>query len=60
MFLNGLPAEKDSVCCTGSVRYLYPFQTPISDFGAQRKRIEAIRQTLGWRKVGCELKECFE
>ncbi len=58
--LNDISAKEESVCHTGSVRYLYPFQTPISDFGAQRKRIEAIRQTLGWRKVGCELKECFE
>ena len=44
----------------GNVKYLYPFQTPISDFGAQRKRVEAIRQNLGWRKLGCDVKECFE
>lgn len=44
----------------GSVKYLYPFQTAIPDFGAQRKRIETIRKSLGWRKIGCDLKECFE
>ena len=61
MMLATHRAIKGATCCpAGTVKYLYPFQTPISDFGAQRKRVEAIRQKLGWRKLGCELKECFE
>ncbi|MCO5569337.1 hypothetical protein L7F22_023049 [Adiantum nelumboides] len=30
------------------VLYIYPFTTPITDFGAQEKRIKAIEQELGW------------
>lgn len=30
------------------VLYIYPFTTPISDFGAQDKRIKAIQEELGW------------
>jgi len=44
----------------GNVQYLYPFQTPISDGFAQRKRMETIRQALGWKQVGCELVECYQ
>jgi hypothetical protein len=44
----------------GKVQYLWPLQTPVSDFGAQRKRMSAIRQRLGWRLMGCELLECYE
>jgi hypothetical protein len=41
-------------------RYLYPLQTPISDRGAQRKRMDGVRAALGWRLVGCELIECYQ
>ena len=30
------------------VIYVYPFTTPISDFGAQGKRIKALEDELGW------------
>lgn len=41
-----------------TVQYVYPFMTPVSDFGEQKKRMERIRQEVGWRRVGCELEEC--
>jgi hypothetical protein len=44
----------------GSVKYVWPLQTAVSDLGTQRKRVEAIRKELGWRLVGCDLLECFE
>ena len=31
----------------GKVQYIWPLQTPVSDFGAQRKRMNAIRGALG-------------
>eukprot|EP00747_Dinoflagellata_sp_TGD_P050354 gnl/TRDRNA2_/TRDRNA2_146706_c0_seq2.p1 gnl/TRDRNA2_/TRDRNA2_146706_c0~~gnl/TRDRNA2_/TRDRNA2_146706_c0_seq2.p1 ORF type:complete len:316 (+),score=32.10 gnl/TRDRNA2_/TRDRNA2_146706_c0_seq2:1-948(+) len=42
-----------------TVKYVYPFYRPVSDFGEQRKRLEMIRQELGWSLVGCELGECY-
>lgn len=30
------------------VIYLYPFTTPITDFGAQEKRLKALENELGW------------
>jgi len=42
------------------VKYLYPFQVPITDFGAQEKRLKAIRESLKWPVVGCDLLECYE
>lgn len=44
----------------GSVKYIYPIQQPISDFGSQKKRMDALRADLGWRLSGCELIECYE
>ncbi|KAK9803575.1 hypothetical protein WJX72_001424 [[Myrmecia] bisecta] len=44
----------------GSVKYIWPLQAAVSDFGAQRKRLKQIRQNLGWRLVGCEFVECYE
>jgi hypothetical protein len=44
----------------GSVRYVWPIQTPLSDGGAQRKRMQAIRERLGWQVIGCELIECYQ
>ncbi|QDZ23259.1 hypothetical protein HOP50_10g57970 [Chloropicon primus] len=44
----------------GGVRYIYPIQQPITDFSKQRKRMEGIRNDLGWRLSGCELIECYE
>jgi uncharacterized protein (DUF1499 family) len=42
------------------VKYIYPFQVPITDFGQQRKRIKALRSRLGWRIAGvCDLVECY-
>ncbi len=43
----------------GGVKYIYPIQQPISDFGEQRKRMQRIRDELGWRLSGCELVECY-
>ena len=43
----------------GEVRYIYPFQVAITDGGAQKKRIAALKERLGWSLVGCELVECF-
>lgn len=42
------------------VRYIWPIQQPITDFGVQRDRLKALRQQLGWRLLGCDLLECFE
>ena len=42
------------------VKYIYPFQVPITDFGAQEKRLKAVREDLRWPLVGCELIECYE
>ncbi|GMH45911.1 hypothetical protein BSKO_13874 [Bryopsis sp. KO-2023] len=44
----------------GKVKYIYPIQQPITDFDAQRKRMDAIRARLGWRVIGCELIECYQ
>mmetsp|Transcript_12623 Transcript_12623/g.31950 ORF Transcript_12623/g.31950 Transcript_12623/m.31950 type:complete len:254 (-) Transcript_12623:105-866(-) len=44
----------------GGVKYVYPIQQPISDFGEQRKRMQHIRNDLEWRLSGCELVECYE
>jgi len=44
----------------GNAKYLFPLQTPISDFNAQQKRLAAVRAELGWRLVGCELLECYQ
>jgi len=44
----------------GNVRYLYPFQQVISDFGAQKDRMARIRESLGWSIIGCELIECYQ
>jgi hypothetical protein len=42
------------------VIFVYPFTTPVSDLDAQRKRMEQLRQEIGWRLVGCELIECYQ
>ena len=44
----------------GTVKYVWPVTQPISDFGAQRKRMAAVRRELRWRVLGCDLLECFE
>ena len=44
---------------TGSVKYIWPLQTALSDFGAQRKRLDAIRSELGWPIIGCKYVECY-
>lgn len=44
----------------GSVKYIWPLTLPLTDGGAQRKRLDAIRQQLDWRLVGCELVECYQ
>jgi len=43
-----------------SPKFIYPFQTPIGDLGRQRTRLEALRQAIGARVVGCELIECYD
>ncbi|KAG2493789.1 hypothetical protein HYH03_008009 [Edaphochlamys debaryana] len=44
----------------GSVKYIWPIQQPITDGGAQKTRLSALREKLGWRVIGCEYIECFE
>ncbi|KXZ51007.1 hypothetical protein GPECTOR_14g249 [Gonium pectorale] len=44
----------------GSVKYIWPIQQPVSDFGAQKTRLQELRQQLGWQVIGCELIECYE
>ena len=46
-------------CVLGSVKYIWPLQTALSDFGAQRKRLDAIRSELGWPIIGCKYVECY-
>jgi len=43
----------------GGVRFFYPFMTPLSDGGLQTERLARVREALGWRRLGCELVECF-
>ncbi|EFN54012.1 hypothetical protein CHLNCDRAFT_136040 [Chlorella variabilis] len=42
------------------VKYVWPIQQAITDFGAQRQRLKEVRSRLGWRILGCDLLECFE
>lgn len=44
---------------SGSVKYVWPIQQPISDFGTIKKRMTMVRESLGWKIVGCELVECY-
>ena len=44
----------------GGVKYIYPIQQPLSDFGEQLKRMKSVRADLGWKLTGCELIECYE
>jgi hypothetical protein len=44
----------------GQVKYIWPIQTPVTDFDAQRKRVAAVREQLRWQLIGCELIECFQ
>ena len=46
----------------GTTKYVWPITQPISDLGAQRKRMAALRARLGWRIMGgeCDLIECFK
>jgi hypothetical protein len=44
----------------GQVKYIWPIQTPLTDFDAQRKRAAAVREQLRWQLIGCELIECFQ
>ena len=45
---------------SGNVKYIYPWTTPLTDLKAQERRLEEIRQTVGWQKLGCELIECYQ
>jgi hypothetical protein len=44
----------------GNVRYLWPVQQVISDFGATKNRLDQIRGAVGWQIIGCELIECYD
>ena len=44
---------------SGNVRYFYPWTTPLTDFHAQEKRLEEVRKSVGWQRLGCELIECY-
>lgn len=46
--------------CAAQAKYIWPIQQPLGDFGAQRKRLQALRERLGWQVVGCELLECYQ
>lgn len=43
-----------------NVKYIWPLQAPLADGGAQRKRLNAVRQKLGWQIIGCDYIECFQ
>ncbi|KAL3132490.1 hypothetical protein ABBQ32_009038 [Trebouxia sp. C0010 RCD-2024] len=43
-----------------NVKYIWPLQAPLADGGAQRKRLNAVRQQLGWQIIGCDYIECFQ
>ena len=43
-----------------NVKYIWPLQAPLADGGAQRKRLNAVRQQLGWQVIGCDYIECFQ
>jgi len=36
----------------GDPVYVYPIIQPVGDFGKNQKRLEAIRQDLGWGEIG--------
>ena len=44
----------------GSVRYVWPISTPVSDLGAQRARLKQVREAGGFALVGCDLLECYD
>jgi hypothetical protein len=45
----------------GGVKYIYPIQQPLSDFGEQLSRMKKVKAELtGWKLTGCELIECYE
>jgi len=60
------PYEKDLPMVTyrsqaGTSKYVWPITQPLSDQGAQRKRMLTLRNKLGWRILGdCDQLECFE
>lgn len=63
--LQRAPYEREPPLVTfrsmaAQVRYIWPIQQPVTDFGAQRERLKAVRQQLGWRLLGCDLLECYE
>lgn len=41
------------------VKYIWPIQQAVTDFGSQRQRLKQVRQRLGWRLIGCDLIECY-
>eukprot|EP00892_Ulva_mutabilis_P007509 jgi/Ulvmu1/512/UM001_0520.1 len=43
----------------GDVKYIWPLTQPVTDLDTQKKRMQQIRQTLGWPLIGCELIECY-
>ncbi len=49
-----------SMLLAANVKYIWPLQAPLSDAGAQRKRLNAVRQQLGWQVIGCDYIECFQ
>mgnify|MGYP001810965488 CR=1 FL=1 len=57
-----VPPPTHSLHCSmaAQVKYIWPIQQAVTDFGAQRKRLKLVRQQLGWRLLGCDLLECFE
>ncbi len=56
---NRSPPHEGLQLHAGSVKYIWPLQTAVSDGGAQRRRLDAIRKELGWRVIGCYYIECF-
>ena len=45
----------------GTIKYIWPITQPISDMGAQRKRMTELRRRLGWKIMGgaCDVLECY-
>lgn len=58
--LPASPAAPRACSMAAQVKYVWPIQQAITDFGAQRQRLKEVRSRLGWRILGCDLLECFE
>ncbi|KAI7839251.1 hypothetical protein COHA_006949 [Chlorella ohadii] len=52
--------DHDDIDMAAQVKYVWPIQQAVTDFGSQRQRLKEVRRRLGWRLLGCDLLECYE